>query len=1428
MILKFAVAVNPPLGGRFMSRHNHVIIACVLTFTLALALPVAAQPMPGPLEVTKTVVSPASGQVQVGELVNFQIIIKNTSRSLSIISLAVNDGFTPGFLEFISAEPAPTTITPGQGTIQWDDLTNILGDLGPGQSCTISVTLRALAANAGVPVGNSVSVSGVDDQQGQHQHPTVSANISIERSCAPDAHEINNDFKDAKTIALNEEYKGYICPVLDNDYFRLPVRAAGKYYVSLYDLPADFDIYIYDSNEQFIGQSLNPGTAPEGFQIISAGADSFYILVRGSETFHFSRPYKLKVTTPDVSGASDDGGSPAPGKMFLFKGKGLPTGMPGAPNIAEIYLDDVLPGNLLGTTPILPGGRMGAGLLLPAVQLGPHSLIMQIKRDNTVIDEISAQVDVQLSPGEARLWIDDAWKRNPNYDLPTVNKLVGNYPNSIGRTIVDVNCQFIPSEFFDGSPIKYRISVEGNKFGSPIAVYKRQGFGGALTSIPFSSESGGVYAAAPGNTGLANQHVVFRFRIPTTLATPDDVSVTGQIRRNTNDTILRNITEARLVRLLRGFDSTIFLNRNTLFRDFDDDDVADLLAELHIHSQTSGLFGVHDRRAAIYCIDSYLSNSNVVNWNNMTVNYSSSFQANSAALAILLLMNEIQLQYQTTQPFYMMIVGNDEQFPFYRMKDPVSDEDGWVTNPSNNPTMLATSNDYYFTDNYYGTLLSNTVPGQWYDGNMELVIGRIIGDGAEDMKNFYLNGIMHNGDRRRVVMASVDGWELGYEPDDNRAGEIDDHLNVPGRFAARGFSVRNDNETPRTIDKMEPYPGDWNTGFVAAANGGMDIFFIGGHNGYDGAGIPGTNFTPSSTPGTYTRFDDDNPITMIVGCHGGLPVPNLGGWGGGAGSSMVYDVIRSGARAYYGASGYSYGSPGNLHACLWGELLLQHNFDVFTQNSSYSSTLGYAVRQGKINYPFGVGNNNGLDKKTVTEFNLFGVPWQRLSYPGQLGTAAAGVDTPPRVKPEIGAGRARERAILMSPRRSIKALGANQYQQTFNIKTASTSVGEVGGFDVVEIPGGEQQYIFDAPLLPGVTPNSIALPEGGQIISVAVDGLTTTPLGTLNIPTVKVDAWTVTGITLTVDTDIDYYYPGRMAELREAGNSHYLLTAFPVRHNPTTNDTVLHDDFNVIVTYEAPQPYGILNFVASEAVYAPGALPAFSADLFNMGDADLGVGGDLAIWNNESHDAVETRTLSLNLAAGGVYPLVTSGQTPLDPGRYGARLRVWEGDGAPAAAVVEFEVKDALLSNLAVAFDVKTGEASFSVDAQNLGLKDGALDLMFAINEVASGLPLDVVVTPGGLLEGGKTLTVPGLWTSDGSTSKTLVVEAVATLDGAPLNSSKAEFTIYTPQGLLDLIINHILDRQRIGSAQRGDADLNTDGMIDSADVILAVEQLNN
>jgi hypothetical protein len=162
-----------------------------------------------------------------------------------------------------------------------------------------------------------------------------------------------------------------------------------------------------------------------------------------------------------------------------MKGVGVPAGPPSAPNTARFYLDTVDPANLLRSMPVLPTGRVEAGVTLPPdTSPGEHVVVSQVVNDGILVHERQIPLEVTVLPMLMQLWVDDAWMRDPAYDMPIVNKLVPEAASSLGQTKVDVTCRFLPSTLYEKNSVKFQIQVEGNRFGAPEAVFVRLGYGG--------------------------------------------------------------------------------------------------------------------------------------------------------------------------------------------------------------------------------------------------------------------------------------------------------------------------------------------------------------------------------------------------------------------------------------------------------------------------------------------------------------------------------------------------------------------------------------------------------------------------------------------------------------------------------------------------------------------------------------------------------------------------------------------------------------------------------------------------------------------------------------------------------------------------------------------------------------------------------------
>ncbi len=111
--------------------------------------------------ITKSVSAGEPSTVRLGETTTFDLAVTNTGDTvLDVIPLT--DVYDPATVSFVSANPGPDTAV--AGTLTWDDITASLGNLSPGQTTTVTVTVRAEAETVSSP--DTATVSGVVDING--------------------------------------------------------------------------------------------------------------------------------------------------------------------------------------------------------------------------------------------------------------------------------------------------------------------------------------------------------------------------------------------------------------------------------------------------------------------------------------------------------------------------------------------------------------------------------------------------------------------------------------------------------------------------------------------------------------------------------------------------------------------------------------------------------------------------------------------------------------------------------------------------------------------------------------------------------------------------------------------------------------------------------------------------------------------------------------------------------------------------------------------------------------------------------------------------------------------------------------------------------------------------------------------------------------
>ena len=163
-------------------------------------------------------------------------------------------------------------------------------------ACVRFVVLASLAATAVWVVACVPSVPSEAPASPALPMTTTSTPSPV----CPDIHEPNDTVKQARFMSFLT-VEGYICHSEDIDVFRTPATYGGylvDFTVDLYDLPADYDLYVYYHGPE-IARSTNRGLTPEHVYYFSGPrtGNSYELKVVGVDgAFDPNRPYRLRFT----------------------------------------------------------------------------------------------------------------------------------------------------------------------------------------------------------------------------------------------------------------------------------------------------------------------------------------------------------------------------------------------------------------------------------------------------------------------------------------------------------------------------------------------------------------------------------------------------------------------------------------------------------------------------------------------------------------------------------------------------------------------------------------------------------------------------------------------------------------------------------------------------------------------------------------------------------------------------------------------------------------------------------------------------------------------------------------------------------------------------------------------------------------------------
>lgn len=126
---------------------------------------------------------------------------------------------------------------------------------------------------------------------------------TLTSSTCTDTYEPNNSSSAYKIISVNTDINALISSTTDADWFRFTtVSPNTKINVTLTNLPADYDITLYNSRVKKLGTGQNGGTTSESIIRNSNSAATYYVKVNGyNGAYSTSQCYKLRVNASSTA-----------------------------------------------------------------------------------------------------------------------------------------------------------------------------------------------------------------------------------------------------------------------------------------------------------------------------------------------------------------------------------------------------------------------------------------------------------------------------------------------------------------------------------------------------------------------------------------------------------------------------------------------------------------------------------------------------------------------------------------------------------------------------------------------------------------------------------------------------------------------------------------------------------------------------------------------------------------------------------------------------------------------------------------------------------------------------------------------------------------------------------------------------------------------
>jgi hypothetical protein len=226
----------------------------------------------------------------------------------SRVGIATSLGCTPPTTGGTCATPtglSAGSITSSGATLSWGAVSgatsyNVQYKLSSSSTWTTTSSTSTSIVLTGLSASSTYNyqIQAVCSSTGTYSTASSFTTLAATTTCGTDSYEPNNTITAYKTLSVNVNRTAKICPIGDEDWYRFATTSTSRNFkVDLTTLPADYDLFVYNSSGTLIGSSELGGTSSETYKLNGGTVGNYYVRVIGyGGVFNATSNYTIRVT----------------------------------------------------------------------------------------------------------------------------------------------------------------------------------------------------------------------------------------------------------------------------------------------------------------------------------------------------------------------------------------------------------------------------------------------------------------------------------------------------------------------------------------------------------------------------------------------------------------------------------------------------------------------------------------------------------------------------------------------------------------------------------------------------------------------------------------------------------------------------------------------------------------------------------------------------------------------------------------------------------------------------------------------------------------------------------------------------------------------------------------------------------------------------